>query len=489
MQVVWNRVMALCPVLGSGPFAFSPFLRPCGGMPRGQKLNHVFKGVPWPLRGRDLAAVVAARAISPKQQLESRSGPLCSEGPAVAEGSAPVGCVLAAAVAKGKAASVRPAMASAKGPIVGQRPMAASAKGTAIGTRSFLLSEGFAIPRVPEPRRGQGCGNAVAGVASSSADKRHKVIKILSTKRGRDEATEALERGMHTESTKAVKESRLATLMRYAAVAEVELFPLTPEVLSPILGAMKLAGYKSTVTYLMEARVRHTQLHHSIPESLRLYFRDAARSVVRDRGPVRRAAVVRFEDLEELDLQTDWATQECIKAGPCEPWSAFVVATWWLLRGAELISLKLGQCKIDERGQLRGEIHLGATKMDIEGKGKRRCFACICGKRVGDTVLCPACALGGLLRRRREQGAGDQDFLLVSPCGDAVSHVGLSTVWKEMLKDAQKKDDRDEQSLHDVSEHTPRRAGAQFHARRGLQLWQIQYIGRWGGGAGSPDKR
>ena len=23
--------------------------------------------------------------------------------------------------------------------------------------------------------------------------------------------------------------------------------------------------------------------------------------------------------------------------------------------------------------------------------------------------------------------------------------------------------------------------GAQFHARRGLALWQIQYVGRWGG--------
>ena len=133
-------------------------------------------------------------------------------------------------------------MASAKGTVAGQRPTAASAKGTAIGTRSFLVSEGFAIPRVPEPRHGQGCGNAVAGVTSTNADKRDKVIKILSTKRGRDEAKEALERGMRAESTKAVKESRLATLMRYASVAEVELFPLTPEVLSPILGAMRLAG-------------------------------------------------------------------------------------------------------------------------------------------------------------------------------------------------------------------------------------------------------
>ena len=108
-------------------------------------------------------------------------------------------------------------MASAKGTVVCQQPMAASAKGTAIGTRSFLLSEGFAIPRVPEPRRGQGCGNAVAGAASTSAAKRHTVIEILSTTKGRDEATEAkeaLEHGVDTEATKADKESRLATRRR-----------------------------------------------------------------------------------------------------------------------------------------------------------------------------------------------------------------------------------------------------------------------------------
>ena len=33
----------------------------------------------------------------------------------------------------------------------------------------------------------------------------------------------------------------------------------------------------------------------------------------------------------------------------------------------------------------------------------------------------------------------------------------------------------------EVTEHTARRTGTQFHARRGLALWQIQCVGRWGG--------
>ena len=42
-------------------------------------------------------------------------------------------------------------------------------------------------------------------------------------------------------------------------------------------------------------------------------------------------------------------------------------------------------------------------------------------------------------------------------------------------------DDVGDQSDQIVSKHTPRRSGTQFHIRRGLQLWQVRYIGRWGG--------
>ena len=79
---VWGCLETSAGVVSSSwfkPDCFSPpLLRPSGGMPRDQKLNPVFKGVPWPLRGRDLATVVAASAPSSNQHraLESRSGPL-----------------------------------------------------------------------------------------------------------------------------------------------------------------------------------------------------------------------------------------------------------------------------------------------------------------------------------------------------------------------------------------------------------------------------
>ena len=50
-----------------------------------------------------------------------------------------------------------------------------------------------------------------------------------------------------------------------------------------------------------------------------------------------------------------------------------------------------------------------------------------------------------------------------------------------MLSEVSKRDGMGGVVDRKATEHTPRRTGAQFHARRGLALWQIQYIGRWGG--------
>ena len=114
------------------------------------------------------------------------------------------------------------------------------------------------------------------------------VVEILGTSHGRDAAAKTLEDGMLASSTRATKEAKLNTLLKFAAAGGFELFPLTVEKLSPILGAMKMACYRSAVTYLSEARVRHVQLQHVVSDQLKLYFKDAARAIVGGRGPVRR---------------------------------------------------------------------------------------------------------------------------------------------------------------------------------------------------------
>ena len=309
-----------------------------------------------------------------------------------------------------------------------------------------------------------------------------QVIAMLSTVEGREAAAAALTDGMLAPGTRATKEAKINTLLKFARAADFELFPLTPDTLGPILGAMKKAGYRSIETYLGEARLRHVQLLHPVSEPLKLFFKDAVRSAVRGRGPVKRAPVVVLETLVELRVQEEWSEQVAVAGGPAAPWDAFVVSCWWMLRGAEALALTCGQCSVGLGQGSKAELRLGATKMDIQGTGRRRCFSCICGESGrGRNELCPACALARLLRRGTDQDPPTERRLLVDPAGQHVTHAGLRKTWKLMLQAAEKLDDSGDPCEADVTEHTPRRAGAQFHARRGLALWQIQYLGRWGG--------
>ena len=419
-------------------------------MPRGQRAPpRLPKGVPGPLRGEECQAADGV-SVGGARALGATAGLLTSEGPARVRAEDPRG------------SAVVPVRLASEGPATARREL------TRRDDAGLSASSSAGVP---------------GAVGTTGQDKRRAVIDMLSTVEGREAAAEALEEGMFASTTRASKEVKANTMLTFAAAAGIELYPLSVEKLSPILGAMKLAGYRSTNSYLSEVRLRHVQLLHPITDQLRAFFKDAVRSVVRGRGPVRRAPVVRLEVLVELQVPSRWARQTAVAGGPAAPWDAFVVSCWWMLRGAEAVAIQACQCTVTEGHGAMAEIRLGATKTDIEGVGRRRCFLCICAKAGFKDALCPVCALTRLLEGRcvaREEPGGASP-LLVDPRGCRVGHAGLCKVWKMMLASAPKLGDDGDPIGIEVSEHTPRRTGAQFHARRGLALWQIQYLGRWGG--------
>ena len=405
------------------------------------------KGVPGTLRGRDCVGGATSSTPGLGHPVGAGLGWLVSEGPAKGPG-----CQLA---------------------------------GPSNPNQVLCKSEGFA--RItPGIRSNPGRGEAVQSIGggegrTGNAEKLNLAIDILRTGEGRAAASESLVGGMLTPGSRATKAGKLRTLVCLAEVAGFELFPLTAEKLNPVLGAMKLAGYRSADSYLQEARLRHTQLGHPVSGELKMYFKDAVRAVVRDRGPPRRAPIVLLETLLEAGVPRDWAHQVSVQCGPAEPWDTFVVACWWMLRGAEVLSLKVAQCSVAPGERARAEVRLGCTKMDIEGVGRRRCFLCICPSGAAADGLCPACALSRLLAGASGGPGANAEKLVRGPAGHEVSHQGLCRAWRAMLAAVPRFDDAGKPVDAEVTEHTARRTGAQFHARRGLALWQIQYVGRWGG--------
>ena len=142
-----------------------------------------------------------------------------------------------------------------------------------------------------------------------------KALQVLATESGRELAAEALRDGMLASSARHAKEAKLLILQRSADVAGVALYPLTLEGLEPILGSMKLAGYTSADSCLAQARVRHMQLQCLLSDSFHLFLKDAARSVVSGRGPVRRAPAVRLEELVGDGVPARWADQARFEFG------------------------------------------------------------------------------------------------------------------------------------------------------------------------------
>ena len=137
------------------------------------------------------------------------------------------------------------------------------------------------------------------------------------------------------------------------------------------------------------------------------------------------------------------------------------MACWWMLRGAEVLALRRGQCAVKVGEQRLAEVRL-CQRLTSRAGAKRRCLLCVCVGTVGSDVSCPSCALE----------------ILVGPRGGLVNHAGLARVWREMLKGSARYTDAGDVSEVEVTEHTPRRAGSQFHARRGLKLWQVHFLGR-----------
>jgi hypothetical protein len=325
-------------------------------------------------------------------------------------------------------------------------------------------------------------GQAVAQVARADHQNeslKQKAKSILSTKAGREQAAKVFEEGRLVEGSRTARKSKLETLAYFATEAGIDLFPLSSDTFGMLLGAMKLAGYRSADTYVSAARVRHIELRHPMSDELRQFLRSAERSMQRGVGQPKRAVTIDPIQLALSDCPNRWDAQTSHAHGPYAAWASFVVSVWWLLRGVETIALDLKNIsKVEELGL--AEIRLGATKTDIKGLGKLRGFVCICSVQGLPTSLCPSCQLRKVTVMRKVEGASDDDPLFVTPLGQRCTGQGLAKVWAMMCEVVDKCEDSGEVSLREVSEHTPRRTGTQFHIVRGLRLWQVQYIGRWG---------
>ena len=281
--------------------------------------------------------------------------------------------------------------------------------------------------------------------------------RMFRTTKARKQGTEKLLRDRYAPTTRKAMQAKTATLMTLISDAGVDVVPITVDSMNVIAAALKEGGYRTGTFYLGLWENMHREAGHAWTTDLAQAKQWAKRSMERGMGPARRAATV---VLEKVVAQT----------GENEFLDVVVVGSLWMLRGAELAGLLVEQATLSKDG-LSAALMLGAHKTNVEASWCERSLIGSCKQGDLGSRLCPVHALGRLLHRRGAGGTVAKQPLIPGRSGQALTHEEARTLIRKACKEKT------------LSEHSLRRMGAQFYARRGIGLQVIQYLGRWGSAA------
>ena len=145
-----------------------------------------------------------------------------------------------------------------------------------------------------------------------------------------------------------------------------EPFALSPELIYTVMGALKIAHYRSAELYLDAAKAEHVQRGHPWTDQLVLARRAAIRSCRRHIGHPRQAKLGNIQQREPLAC-----------GGPEYLAQSTLLASWWLLREIEASSALRKHISID-RDSLSVSWTLPCTKTDQQALGAVRTHRCAC---------------------------------------------------------------------------------------------------------------
>ena len=275
-------------------------------------------------------------------------------------------------------------------------------------------------------------------------------------------------RGAFALTTRATDASRWATLRRIAVAGRVRLIPARTRTLRLIAGALKRGRYRSGAAYLSLWKRKQRTAGLPWGPDLEEAQKEITRSLRRGLGPSVRANTVRLEDFLGVDVTrapTPGLPRNSDAAAVEWPLDCFAVASFWMLRGAEAAAILIEQVCFSKDGPA-ASIALGATKNNPEGRECSRTLRCACGGLT--RRVCPVHSLVRIIAAMRERGATGKHPLFAGRVGRAISRKDWVLTVRAATGAAR------------LSEHSARRTGAQYYARRGVVVAVIQFLGRWG---------
>ena len=231
-----------------------------------------------------------------------------------------------------------------------------------------------------------------------------------------------------------------------------------PETLEQVGAVLRESNYKAGCAYLSEYKRLLIQKGTPWSHQLQRTFTQVARALKRDQGPTKKAAEVP----EELWMERCRKEFNEPKAGLIHnPALMFAFATTWMLREVELAAIYKEDITIEEKDRIVA-LNLRITKGDQEGLGIKRTLQCCCEGECDWSFPCSFMITKAAL----DAVPIEEDRLVHGDASGPIEKAQIITAWRGLFGNA-------------VSGHSGRRSGALQYIRRGWQVPQVAYLGRW----------
>ncbi|CAK9088212.1 Uncharacterized protein SCF082_LOCUS41659 [Durusdinium trenchii] len=249
--------------------------------------------------------------------------------------------------------------------------------------------------------------------------------------------------------------------------------PLTQSKCETFVAVLRAAGYRSSFSYLLEARQQHLRAGYPWSHQLDIVMKDCKRVATRGLGPAKRSEEVRIEwwqklfELEGLKM----AEKPLAPFGGILLWA---LGSHFLLREGELAMLDLHEntIRLDEVAKTI-TLSLSVSKSDPGGRTARRTLRC-CGAEDDTTfhgLLCPFEVGFELVERQKARTKADRSATsafsipLVGQRGNPFAF----TCKTEVVLAAQQDAERLTRSVEEASSVEPAKITGHFMRRSGVK--------------------
>eukprot|EP00435_Cladocopium_sp_Y103_P032253 s2001_g8.t1 len=328
----------------------------------------------------------------------------------------------------------------------------------------------FAIPRrgpsIPDPVQEEahvkggepkpyGRGTAAGAIAFIADPKRCKA---------------SLEQDISSSTTKGPTASRKSlweTLARKAGYSEP--FHLEPNMVMEVMGALKLANFRSAQLYLDNAKGEHIAQGYPWTDRLQQCYRAAVRSCNRHLGSPKQAAPLPLAELALLPH----SEEPLVRGGPKWPVRSALLASWWLLREIEASYSLTSHVDIDEEAY-KVSWRLPSSKTDWKALGATRSHTCSC-----EFTTKSQCPYHSVVDHIKALGPKYSGPMFPGSDGLPATKTGWADTF-EALGKALGLQCSYPNGARCFTGHTARATGAVHLASNQVELWRIQLFGRWG---------